>query len=140
VASRVRDAGQWLGDRKPGQVMDEVQSFARRKPAVFVALAAGAGLVAGRLTRGLKDASSDDSPATATPAATQGVAGQWPEPSEVAGYPPAMRSASDETLDPPALASDLPPAAGDRAWDADPAYSERHRLVTDDQAGRQGTL
>jgi hypothetical protein len=61
AASRVRDAGQWLEDRKPGQVADEVQSFARRRPAVFLALAVGAGLVAGRLTRGLKDASSDNS-------------------------------------------------------------------------------
>ena len=46
VASRARDAGQWLGDRRPAQVMDEVQSFARRRPGVFVALAAAAGLAA----------------------------------------------------------------------------------------------
>jgi hypothetical protein len=84
VASRVRDAGHWLGDRKPGQVMDEVQSFARRKPAVFVALAAGAGLVAGRLTRGVKDASSDGSASTAAPAATQELSGRWAEPSDEA--------------------------------------------------------
>jgi hypothetical protein len=140
VASRVRDAGQWLGDRKPGQVIDEVQSFARRKPAVFVALAAGAGLVAGRLTRGLKNASSDGSPATAAPAATQGSGGQWPQPSDVDSYAPATGGVSDETLGLSAPVSDLPPTGDDRAWDADPAYSERNRLVTDDQAGRQGTL
>ena len=58
AASRVRDAGQWLETREPGQVVNEVQSFARRRPAVFLALAAGAGLVAGRLTRGLKDATA----------------------------------------------------------------------------------
>jgi hypothetical protein len=81
AASNVRKAGQWLDDRKPRQVADEVQSFARRRPAVFLALAVGAGLVAGRLTRGLKDASSDNS-----------------------------------------------------------AYGERSPLVTDDPAGRQGTL
>ena len=51
--------GSGWSDRKPGQVVDEMQSFARRRPAVFLVLAAGAGLVAGRLTRGLKDASSD---------------------------------------------------------------------------------
>jgi hypothetical protein len=59
AASRARDAGQWLGERGPAQVIDEVQSFARRRPAVFVVLAAGAGLVAGRLTRGLQAASGD---------------------------------------------------------------------------------
>ena len=84
VASRVRDAGEWLGDRKPGQVMDEVQSFARRKPAVFVVLAAGAGLVAGRLTRGVKDASSDGSASTVAPAETQQLSGRWAEPSDQA--------------------------------------------------------
>jgi hypothetical protein len=137
VASRVRDAGQWLGDRKPGQVVDEIQSFARRKPAVFLTLAAGAGLVAGRLTRGLKDASSDNS--AAAPAATQGRGGQWPQPSDAAGYPPATGGVSDETLGLSAPASGLLPTGGDRAWEAGPEYSERNPLVTDDQAGRQGT-
>ncbi len=47
AASRVRNAGQWLDGREPGQVVDEMQSFARRRPAVFLALAVGAGLVAG---------------------------------------------------------------------------------------------
>ncbi len=47
AAARAREAGQWLGDRRPEQVVDEVQSFARRRPAVFLALAAGVGLVAG---------------------------------------------------------------------------------------------
>ena len=138
VASRVGDAGQWLGDRKPGQVMDEMQSFARRKPAVFLTLAAGAGLVAGRLTRGLKDASSDNS-AAAAPAATQGLGGQRPQPSDVAGYPPATGGVGDETVGLSAPASGLPPAGGDRSWEAGPAHGERNPLVTDDQAGRQGT-
>ena len=46
AAMRARHAGQWLDDRKPSQVADEMQSFARRRPAVFLALAVGAGLVA----------------------------------------------------------------------------------------------
>lgn len=59
AASRVRAAGQWLDERTSGQVADDVQSFARTRPAIFLVLAAGAGLVAGRLTRGLKGADSD---------------------------------------------------------------------------------
>ncbi len=77
AASRVRDAGQWLDGRKPGDVMDEVQSFARRKPAVFLVLAAATGLVAGRLTRGLKDANSGSSTATPAFADAQERGGQW---------------------------------------------------------------
>jgi hypothetical protein len=139
ASSRVRNAGQWLDDRKPGQVADEMQSFARRRPAVFLALAVGAGLVAGRLTRGLKDANSDNS--AAAPAATQGLSGQWAQPSDRASYPPATAAGvSDQTPGLSAPASGLPPAGGDLAWEAAPAYGERSPLVTDDQAGRQGTL
>ena len=140
AASRVRDAGQWLEDRKPGQVVNEMQSFARRRPAAFLVMAAGAGLVAGRLTRGLRDASSDDSAATPAPPATHGLGGERAQPSDAAGYPPAAARLSDETPGLSARASGLPPAGGDPAWEADPAYGERACLVTDDQAGRQGTL
>jgi hypothetical protein len=138
AASRARKAGQWLDDRKPSQVADEMQSFARRRPAVFLALAVGAGLVAGRLTRGLKDANSDNS---ATPAAAQGLSGQWAQPSDMASYPPATAAGvSDQTPGLSGPASGLPPTGGDPAWEAGPAYGERSPLVTDDQAGRQGTL
>ena len=139
AASRVRNAGQWLDDRKPSQVADEMQSFARRRPAVFLALAVGAGLVAGRLTRGLKDANSDNS--AAAPAATQGLGGQWTQPSDMASYPPAAAAGvSDQTPGLSVPPSGLPRTGGDPAWQAGPAYGERSPLVTDDQAGRQGTL
>ena len=138
AAMRARHAGQWLDDRKPSQVADEMQSFARRRPAVFLALAVGAGLVAGRLTRGLKDANGDNS---AAPAATQGLSGQWAQPSDMDSYPPATATGvGNQTPGLSGPASGLPPTGGDPAWEAGPAYGERSPLVTDDQAGRQGTL
>jgi len=136
AASRVRDAGQWLDDRKPGQVVNEMQSFARRRPAVFLMLAAGAGLVAGRLTRGLKDANNDNPTATGAPVPTQGLGGQWAQPPDVAGYSPATAPIGRETPGFSAPASGLPPTGDDPA---DPAYGERGALITDDQPGRQGT-
>jgi hypothetical protein len=87
AASRVRDAGHWLEKREPGQVANEVQSFARRRPAAFLLLAAGAGLVAGRLTRGLKDASTEASTETAAPATVAGLGTQPARPADVASYP-----------------------------------------------------
>lgn len=72
AATRSHDAASWLESREPGSLMSELQSFARQRPGAFLALAAGAGLVAGRLGRGVKDASSDDtsgSTPTYTPAA-----------------------------------------------------------------------
>ena len=62
AADRARSAAGWLADRDPGSLLDEVRAFARRKPGTYLALALGAGVVAGRLTRGLT-ASSDGSPA-----------------------------------------------------------------------------
>jgi hypothetical protein len=142
AASRVRNAGQWLDDRQPGQVADEIQSFARRKPAVFLALAVGAGLVAGRLTRGLKDANSDNNSAAApAPAPAQGLSGQWTPPSGMASYPPATAAGvSDQTPGLSVPASGLPPTGDDPAWEAGPAHGEQNPLVTDDQAARQDTL
>ncbi|HEV6955312.1 MAG TPA: hypothetical protein VKY86_18885 [Promicromonospora sp.] len=49
----------WFEDREPGDVLHEVESFARRNPGTFVLLAAGAGLLVGRFLRGAKDVSSD---------------------------------------------------------------------------------
>jgi hypothetical protein len=69
AADRVGGVGQWLDDRSPAQVVDEVQAFARRRPGAFLAAAVGVGLAAGRLTRGLKSAQSDGGdPAASTPA------------------------------------------------------------------------
>ena len=48
-----------LQTRDPGELLDEVRSFARRKPGLFLLGAAAAGVLAGRLTSGVKAAHSD---------------------------------------------------------------------------------
>ncbi|WP_069386700.1 hypothetical protein [Cellulosimicrobium cellulans] len=53
ATTRVAD---WFEDREPSSVLREVEDFARRRPGMFIAIAAGAGLVVGRLLRGMKDA------------------------------------------------------------------------------------
>jgi hypothetical protein len=63
ASTRVRDAASWLESRQPGDVLDEVREFARRRPGAFLLSAAAVGLVGGRLTRGLSaDAASGDAP------------------------------------------------------------------------------
>jgi len=71
ASQRVEAAGTWLTDREPADVLREVQTFARRRPVTFLAIAAGVGLVAGRLTRGIAAASHDETPdsGAATPTA-----------------------------------------------------------------------
>lgn len=53
AAGRMEDVAGWLEHRDPGDVLGEVRAFARRRPGAYLAIAAGAGLLAGRLTRGL---------------------------------------------------------------------------------------
>ncbi len=58
VADRTGGAASWLEGRDPGSLLDEVTGFARRKPGAFLLVAAGAGLLAGRLARGLQGGGS----------------------------------------------------------------------------------
>jgi len=60
-ASRLDAAASWLEGREPGEILDEVRSFARRRPGTFIAGAAILGLVGGRLTRGLTSDASGSS-------------------------------------------------------------------------------
>ena len=59
ASDRTNAVASWLEQREPGHVVDEVTRFARQRPGTFLALAAGAGLLVGRLGRGLKAASDD---------------------------------------------------------------------------------
>ena len=129
AASRARDTGQWLGDRKPAQVVDEIQSFARRRPGVFLALAAGTGLVAGRLTRGMKAASNDE-PVSAAPDARPEPSRQWAPPSgEAADQAGAAAGVSDDAV---TVAGVFPAIGGFPASDTDGAYGQR-AVLADDQ-------
>ncbi len=58
AAEKARQIEIWLEDRDPGSLLDEVRDFGRRRPGTYLAIAAGAGILAGRLARGLS-ASSD---------------------------------------------------------------------------------
>jgi hypothetical protein len=73
-ASFTDQAADFLQQREPGELLDEVRGFARRKPGMFLLVAAGAGVIAGRLTRALaaggSDTSSNPSSNTGTPART----------------------------------------------------------------------
>jgi hypothetical protein len=69
AADKTQQAAEWLADRDPGSLLNEVRSFARRKPGTYLAIALGAGVLAGRLTRGLTAPAEGDAstPATTSP-------------------------------------------------------------------------
>ncbi|HEX5384087.1 MAG TPA: hypothetical protein VFW54_05560 [Propionibacteriaceae bacterium] len=52
ASRRVGEISHWLDTHEPADLLDEVKRFARRRPAAFLAIAAGAGVLAGRVTRG----------------------------------------------------------------------------------------
>jgi hypothetical protein len=52
ASRRMGEISHWLDNHEPRDLLDEVKRFARRRPGTFLALAAAAGIVAGRLTRG----------------------------------------------------------------------------------------
>jgi len=60
ASSRITQAGRWLEDREPGQLLDEVKRYARRHPGAFLLAAAALGVAAGRFAKNLAGGSDDD--------------------------------------------------------------------------------
>jgi hypothetical protein len=68
AADKAHQIASWLENRDPGSVLDEVRSFARQRPGAFLALSLGAGILAGRLTRSLSAAATEDTTPSPQPA------------------------------------------------------------------------
>jgi len=62
AGDRAERLASWLESREPGDVVAEVRRFARRRPGMFLAGAAVAGVLAGRLTRNLASAAPEAQP------------------------------------------------------------------------------
>lgn len=113
AAERTHGVASWLEHREPGDLIDEVRRFARRKPGVFLLGAALAGVAVGRLTRGAVAAHSDDSGAgndrtgapaprePSAPVAPRDTATPYPghlqEPAGYAAMPPAPATRDPRT-------------------------------------------
>ena len=98
VSDRTHSVADWLEHREPGDLLDEVRRFARRRPGTFLVGAAVAGALVGRLTRGVvaqqKEESSPDGQANvpqphAGPAATPPIPqpGAYTAPQPTEGLP-----------------------------------------------------
>ena len=58
LSRRSREVADYLQERDPDQLLEEVRGYARRHPGVFIGVAAGLGLVIGRATRAMAGAAS----------------------------------------------------------------------------------
>jgi hypothetical protein len=71
VANRARSFGQQLDGREPAELLDDLRSFDRRRPGVFLAGSVIAGVVVGRFLRGSRDAATSTKGSTDSGSVTQ---------------------------------------------------------------------
>ncbi|MCS5732445.1 hypothetical protein [Herbiconiux daphne] len=109
VSDRAGSAASWLDGRDPGSLLNEVKAYARRKPGTFIAVAAIAGVVAGRLTRSLAAAAADEKEAEASA--------------------PSAATTAPVVTPPPVVD---PPVAAPGLVDETPLYTERASTLNDD--------
>ncbi|MEH0932032.1 hypothetical protein [Micromonospora sp. CPCC 205558] len=105
AADAAQQAAGWLDEREPGEVFDEVRTYARHHPATFLAGAAVAGLLVGRLTRGLTAPASGNGQGASAPGAASPAQGA---PADV-GQQPYVGTARAQNVSPAGeQARDLP--------------------------------
>ncbi|MBA3489914.1 MAG: hypothetical protein H0T78_10330 [Longispora sp.] len=60
VSRKATGVAEWLEQRQPGELLDEVRQYARHHPGVFLFGSTLAGIVVGRLTRGMVSAAREE--------------------------------------------------------------------------------
>jgi hypothetical protein len=73
AGEQARRLADYLEQRDPGSLLDEVRGFARRKPGTFLAIAAGLGVLGGRMSRGMMP-QHDDAASSGVQRSTQPTA------------------------------------------------------------------
>jgi hypothetical protein len=132
VADRTRKTADYLADRGPEGLLADVQDFARRRPVVFLAAAAAAGFVVGRLGKGIAKAKSAETGARRYDVTGTGTyrsgSSQWLEPAAIPVQPSTTAAPGATAAGSPALvgAGAETPAGwpGGQAAYADSGYSQ----------------
>jgi hypothetical protein len=94
VSGYARSLSDHLGNREPGELLDDVRSFARRRPGTFLFGALAAGVVVGRLARGAADGIAGAKAVEDSSGGTGTVAAMPPAP---AATPPTYPGAPSGT-------------------------------------------
>lgn len=115
LTDRTGAVADWLETHEPADVLTEVQRFARRRPVAFLAIAAGIGFAAGRLTRSVAQNHSSDDDQDAWSSRTAGQSPYAPAPggqyqAVTAPAPVAEPGYPYDAPVPPAPGAPVPPA------------------------------
>lgn len=97
AAQRAEDFTAQLERKEPKELLSDVRRFAARRPGAFLAIAAGVGLVAGRLTRGLSDNDDDEGAGATSPSTGNAPVADARPPT--AATPPTATPLYDETAE-----------------------------------------
>ncbi|HEX5856879.1 MAG TPA: hypothetical protein VFY91_02090 [Microbacterium sp.] len=127
ASTRISSAASWIGDRDPAELLDEVKAYARRKPGLFIGLAAVAGVVAGRLTRALTEHNAEEKAEKERLSAGRGVAGGTALP------PTSYAGVAGEPTYPATY-----PVAGTDDLTETPLYAERSASLSGGLAEEEG--
>jgi gas vesicle protein len=142
ASQRAHAAADWLEQREPGDLLVEVRRFAQRRPAAFLTGALLAGVLAGRMTRGVIAASHDESSSDDQPLSMD-YRSPLPSSAEevwTPAVPPASGFSSpyDQAMAPPgvpgAYTTDPSPASGAPSYGT-PSYSAPTYTAPDYPAG-----
>ena len=125
VADRSSAVAAWLENRDPGSLLTEVKSFARQRPGTFLMIAAGAGVLAGRLSRSLSAGAPDTTAGTVRPArvADTGMAVP-PQPVQMPAPGTTTAGYADTTYPPIPGETDPLGAGREDRWASEPVVTD----------------
>jgi hypothetical protein len=131
ASRRVGEISHWLDNHEPADLLDEVRRFARRRPVAFLAIAAAAGVLAGRVTRGAVAANTSvDSDREATPARAAYDSGSYDYDTAPGGGTYGTRTYQDGDYTPRYGDTGVPAGASSQGAGAGPATSTAYPNVT----------
>jgi hypothetical protein len=112
VADRARSLSRHLDQREPSELLDDIRRFARQRPGTFLLGALAAGVVAGRLLRGTKDAVEAAEAVGPRPTDTRDPIA--PTSSRATSMPPSPQSSTPSAIgySAPPVGTGLPGSAG----------------------------
>ncbi len=146
AAERSSAIAGWLDGRDPGSLLTEVKSFARERPGTFLMLAAGAGILAGRLSRSLSAGAPGSTPGDISAPGTS-AAPNTRVPDSRAAVPPPPVQLPGPTATTAGVSDTYPPnspvaeATESDEWPADPPIAKpvADPPSTDSLAGPRST-